>query len=300
MHAKLFTCPLPNTHGQLFDTPSKPTSSQPDTTSIPSFRLNSNRSLAWCGTTRGDASPNQDTLILRQSLETLDVTRQRIVEVLNKVDPMRKATHRHRTACGGTLSGPLQQLSHVQWEQITDASPVDNNPLVACMSSEAAREALTSFGAGASADMVQALATWIASHVRVRRATRAPNHWCWSTTIVCWLIARHNGREQGLSARSLATRFGMNAAGMRQRPIAFGNVKAQRANTPSTWARCPQVHRASASMRVWSRTPTQESPKSQLRILIGWRRPYGRKPAKRSREAKRTELTLRPPAWTCK
>ena len=57
------------------------------------------------------------------------------------------------TASGGTLSGPLQQLSHVQWEQANDASPVDNSPLVASMSSEAFREALTSFGAGASADM---------------------------------------------------------------------------------------------------------------------------------------------------
>ena len=77
---------------------------QPDTTSILSFRLNSNRSLAWCGTTRGDASPNQDTLILRQSLETLNVTRQRIVEVLDKVDPMRKATHRHQVPHAGARS----------------------------------------------------------------------------------------------------------------------------------------------------------------------------------------------------
>ena len=195
-------------------------------------------------------------------------------------------------ASGGTLSGPLQQLSHTQWEQANDASPVDNNPLVASMSSGAAREALTSFGAGASAGMVQALATWIASHVRVRRATRAPNHWCWSTTIVCWLIARaicHNGRERGLSARSLATRFDTYERG-RHATKTHSILRA----------RYPQAHRVSASMGAWSRTPTQESLKSQLHILTGWCRPYGRKPAKRSREAKRTEMTLRPLALTCK
>ena len=37
------------------------------------------------------------------------------------------------TANGGALSGPLQYLSHVQWDQDSNASPVDNNPLVAGM-----------------------------------------------------------------------------------------------------------------------------------------------------------------------
>ena len=125
---------------------------------------------------------------------------------------------------GGALSGPLQQFRHVQWEQPNNnASSADDNPLVANAATEAAREALASFGEGAPAGMIHALATWSASHVRARRATRAPNHWCWSITTVCWPIARamcHNGVDQGLCCRSMATRFGMNAAGVRQRPIA--------------------------------------------------------------------------------
>ena len=124
----------------------------------------------------------------------------------------------------GALGGPLQQLRHVQWEQPSSNAPlVDNSPLVANAATEAARPALASFGEGAPADMIHALATWFASHVRDRRATRAPNHWCWSIATVCWLIARamrHSSADQGLSCRSMATRFGMNAAGMRQRPIA--------------------------------------------------------------------------------
>ena len=102
-------------------------------------------------------------------------------------------------------------------------STATHSLLIISTATKAARETLASFGEGAPADMTQALATWLASHVRARRATRAPNHWCWSITTVCWLIARamrHNGADQGLSCRSLATRFGTNAAGMRQRPIA--------------------------------------------------------------------------------
>ena len=34
------------------------------------------------------------------------------------------------TTTVGTLSGPLQQLSHVRWGQASNASPVDSNPLV--------------------------------------------------------------------------------------------------------------------------------------------------------------------------
>ena len=131
-----------------------------------------------------------------------------------------------RTPCttsASTLGGSLQHMCNVQWEPVLNAPVVDNNPLVANIAREAAGETLSSFGAGASADMIQALATWLVRHVRNRRATRAPNHWCWSITTVCWLISRamrHNGNEQGLSVRFLASHFGMNAAGMRQRPIA--------------------------------------------------------------------------------
>ena len=128
------------------------------------------------------------------------------------------------SATSGEFNGPLQQLRHAQWEQPNSNAPsVDHNPLVASAATDAAREVLASFGEGAPANMIHALATWFASHVRTRHSTRAPNRWCWSITTVCWLIARamrHNGAEQGLSCRSMASRFGVNAAGMRQRPIA--------------------------------------------------------------------------------
>ena len=81
-----------------------------------------------------------------------------------------------RTPCttsASTLGGSLQHMSHVQWESALNAPVVDNNPLVANIAREAAGETLSSFGAGASTDMIQALATWLASHVRNRRATRA-------------------------------------------------------------------------------------------------------------------------------
>ena len=127
------------------------------------------------------------------------------------------------TASTSTLGGSLPHMCHAQWESILNAPVIDYNPLVASVAREAAGEVLSSFGAGASADMIHALATWIVSHVRNRHATCAPNHWCWSIPTVCWLNSRamqHNGNEKGLSVRSLASHFGMNAAGMRQRPIA--------------------------------------------------------------------------------
>ena len=122
-----------------------------------------------------------------------------------------------------TLGGSLQHMRHVQWESIPNAPVVDYNPLVANLAREAAGEVLSSFGGGAPAEMTQAFATWLVSHARIRRETRAPNHWCWSITTVCWLISRamrQGGSEQGLNVRFLASHFGMNAAGMRQRPIA--------------------------------------------------------------------------------
>ena len=127
------------------------------------------------------------------------------------------------TTSTSTLGGSLQHMRHVQWESTLNAPAVDNNPLVANLAREAVGEVLSSFGAGAPAEMTQALATWLASHVRSRRETRAPNHWRWSITTVCWLISRamrHNGNEQGLNAWFLASHFDMNAAGMWQRPIA--------------------------------------------------------------------------------
>ena len=175
------------------------------------------------------------------------------------------------TTTDGTLSGPLQQLSHVQRGQASNASPVDNNPLVTSTATGAAREALASVGEGAPADMIQALAAWLASHVRARRATRAPNHWCWSITAVCWLIARamrHNGADQGLSCRSLAARFGMNAAGMRQRPIASWEAEGTTCDYTFNPGTLPQVHRASARTKAWSRTPTQEPLRSQLAMHL--------------------------------
>ena len=195
------------------------------------------------------------------------------------------------TTSASTLIGSLRHMNHVQWESALNAPAVDNNPLVANIAREAAGETLSSFGAGASTDMIQALATWLASHVRNRRATRAPNHWCWSITTVGWLIARamrHNGNEHGLSVRSLAPHFGMNAAGMRQRPIATweqeDSRRTQRACTPSTRARCHQARRFSASMKASFRTPIQGSHEPLARFLIGWFRPYGPNLSKRIRE----------------
>ena len=125
------------------------------------------------------------------------------------------------SATSEELNGALQHLRRVQWEQPSSNVPsADLNPLAANAATDAAREVLASFGGGAAANMIHALATWFASHVRARHSTRAPHHWRWSITAVCWLIARamrHNGADQGLSCRSMATRFGMNAAGMRQR-----------------------------------------------------------------------------------
>ena len=134
----------------------------------------------------------------------------------------------------GELDGALQHLRHVQWEQPNSNVPsADLNPFAANAATDAAREALPSFGGGASANMIHALATWFASHVRARHSTRAPNHWRWSTTTVCWLIARamrHNGAGQGLSCRSMASRFGMNAAGMRQGPISAWDAEGTTCN----------------------------------------------------------------------
>ena len=132
------------------------------------------------------------------------------------------------------LNGALQHLRHVQWEQPNSNAPsADLNPLAANAATDAAREALASFGEGASANMIHALATWFASHVRARHPTRAPNHWCWSITAVFWLIARamrHNGADQGLGCRSMASRFGINAAGMRERPISAWEVEGTTCN----------------------------------------------------------------------
>ena len=151
------------------------------------------------------------------------------------------------TASTSTLGGSLQHMCHVQWESVLNAPVVDNNPLVANIAREAAGEVLSSFGTGASAEMTQALATWLASHVRNRRETRAPNHWCWSITTVCWPISRamrHNGNQQGLNVRFLASHFGMNAAGMRQRPIATWEQGGTTCATRLIRARCHQARRA--------------------------------------------------------
>ena len=136
--------------------------------------------------------------------------------------PNEEANPRTPHSTSNALGGALQHMRHVQWESPLNAPTVDNNLLVANLAREAAGEVLSSFGTGATVEMTQALATWLASHVRSRHGTRAPNHWCWSITTVCWLISRamrHNGNEQGLNVRFLASYFGMNAAGMRQRPI---------------------------------------------------------------------------------
>ena len=194
------------------------------------------------------------------------------------------------TISTSTLGGSLQHVRHVQWETTHNAPVVDNNPLVADLARAAAGEVLPSFGTGASAEMTQALATWLVSHVRNRRETRAPNHWCWSITTVCWLISRamrHNGNEQGLNVRFLASHFGMNAAGMRQRPIATweqGGITCAYTFDPGTLPpgaqslgehesivshANPRVSRAAGALldrlvqAIWTE-PSQEDPRNRV------------------------------------
>ena len=148
----------------------------------------------------------------------------------------------------GALSGPLQQLRHAQWERsIKNVPSVDNNPLAANVATEAAREALASFGAGAPADMIHALATGFASHVRARRATRAPNHWCWSITTVCWLIAKQCATTALIKDSAadpwLAALVRMQLACDKD-PKWHGKQRARHAATHSTQARYRQGHKA--------------------------------------------------------
>ena len=123
----------------------------------------------------------------------------------------------------GELQGTLGQLRHVTWGSSSEsATTVDHNPEVATNATHASREVLATFGTGASDDMIRDFAAWIARHVRARHATSAPNHWCWALTTVCWLISKamqNDGAAHGLTCRAMATSFGMNAAGIRQRPL---------------------------------------------------------------------------------
>ena len=133
--------------------------------------------------------------------------------------PMEEPIHRPHDG----LDGTLRQLRHVAWENSDeDTATIDHNPAAANNATQASREILASFGTGATEAMIRAYAAWIARHVRARQATSAPNHWCWALTTVCWLISKamqHDGSTHGLSCRAMASNFGMNAAGIRQRPL---------------------------------------------------------------------------------
>ena len=63
-------------------------------------------------------------------------------------------------ATSGELDGALQHLRHVEWEQANSNVPsADLNALAASAATDAAREALASFGGGATENMIHALAT---------------------------------------------------------------------------------------------------------------------------------------------
>ena len=154
--------------------------------------------------------------------------------------------------------------------------------------------------------MIPALVAWLASHVRARRATRAPNHWWSSITSVCRLIARamrHNGAEQGFSSRSLATRFGMNAAGMRQRPIASWEAEGTTCDfafDPGTLP--PGAKNLGEHESVVSHTKPRVSQVAATHldrlVQIIWTE--GRQEDTRNAEMQRAAATPRPRTSTCR
>ena len=97
VHAKLCSYPSPNTHGQRYATPSKPTYRRPGTTLTRSYRLNSNQSPAPSGITRGGDNPTRATWTQGQPPEPPKETRHLLGKASDKEDPARTPTLRHHS-----------------------------------------------------------------------------------------------------------------------------------------------------------------------------------------------------------